>query len=130
MVLCVGTKGSAPIITVSPSSQHVNLLFDFHELTLFCKAVGASSYRWERQNGDIPTSTTGIDTNALTFFNLDPKSAGNYRCVVSNDHGSKATDYATINITGKVYIILRIKCRCHWTTGLEYVVPIRHMYLQ
>ena len=49
-------------------------------------------------------SATGIDTNVLTFFNLDPKFAGKYRCVVNNRHGSKATDYVTISITGKLDI--------------------------
>jgi len=103
-----GKSGRVPVFTVSPSSQDIALESDFVEVTLFCSAIGASSYRWERQNGDIPNIAIGIDTSALTFFNLDPKAAGNYRCVATNNHGSNYSDYATITITGKYASIMYI----------------------
>ena len=97
----VDVAGSIPVFTVSPKSHDIVLESDFVELTLLCSAIGAQSYRWQRQNGDIPSTATGIDTHILTFFNLEPKSAGKYQCVASNDYGSNVSDYATITITGK-----------------------------
>jgi len=71
-------------------------------------------------------SATGINTNILTFFNLDPKSAGKYRCVVNNHHGRKATDYAIISITGKLNILHYVEhgncILVDWVIGLGYVI--------
>ena len=97
----VDVAGSIPVFTVSPKSHDIVLESDFVELTLLCSAIGAQSYWWQRKNGDIPSTATGIDTHILTFFNLEPKSAGNYQCVASNDHEINVSDYATITITGK-----------------------------
>ena len=99
---CIGNAESVPDFTVLPSSQDIDLKSDFVEVTLLCSAHGASSYEWQRQGSDIPTTATGMNTNVLTFFTLDPKTAGNYQCKACNDHGCVSSDYATINITGNV----------------------------
>ena len=77
----------------------INLVNDNTNVSLTCKADGASSYNWERQN-DIPSDSTGVNTNILTLINLQPKDAGNYQCVATNASGSSESDYASIIVNG------------------------------
>ena len=89
-----------PRIITHPNSQVVTISRDTDHLSLTCEAIGATSYYWERQDGSIPSGATGINTNTLTIVNLTPEDAGNYRCVVSNNHGVEHSTFATINVTG------------------------------
>ena len=68
-----------------------------------CKADGASSYRWEKQNDFIPSSAIGVNTNTLTLINLRLRDAGRYRCIATNDSGSTGSDYATLTVKGMHY---------------------------
>ena len=90
------------VILVEPRSITIELFTNFTNHTLTCEADGASSYNWERQNGVIPSDSTGMNTNTLTLINLQPEDAGNYRCVATNASGSTPSDYAAITITGTV----------------------------
>ena len=69
-------------------------------MSLTCKADGASSYSWERQNDVVPFDSTGVNTNNLTLINVQPEDAGNYRCVATNTSGSRQSRYATATING------------------------------
>ena len=91
-----------PVILVEPISVTVELFTNFTNHTLTCEASGASSYSWERQNGVIPSDSTGVNTNTLTLINLQPEDAGSYRCVATNASGSTPSDYANITINGTV----------------------------
>ena len=89
-----------PTITTHPSSKVVNLTDDTVFLQLTCKAIGAKSYQWERQDGSIPFCATGASTNTLTLINLKATDAGNYRCIACGDTDQSFSNYASINIRG------------------------------
>ena len=80
----------------------IQLYSNFTNHTLTCEAYGASSYNWERQNDDIPSDSTGVNTNTLTLINLQPEDTGNYRCVATNASGSSFSNYANLTINGTV----------------------------
>ena len=79
----------------------INLANNYTNASLTCKAHGASSHIWERQNGDIPSDSTGVKTNILNLVNLQPKDAGNYRCVAINGTESIKSHYAMVTVLGK-----------------------------
>ena len=99
--------GSPPVITVHPMDAVIQLYSNFTNYTLTCEADEISSYsmmsyNWERQDGNISTDSTGVNTNALTLINLQPEDAGNYRCVATNASGSSESNYAHLTINGTV----------------------------
>ena len=72
-----------PTITFHPSNETV-FLTSYNEsinVTLTCMANDTSSYYWARQDGSIPLSATGIRTNTLTLYDVQPKDSGSYLCV-------------------------------------------------
>ena len=81
---------------MQPMDATIQLITNFTNHTLTCKADEASSYYWEKGN-DIILS----DSNILTLINLRPKDAGSYRCVATNAIGTSKSDYAIVTISGE-----------------------------
>ena len=96
-----------PSITLHPSNKIVFFGKQYVNHTLTCKANETSFYYWERQNGSIPSTSTGVDTNILTLFNVQPEDAGSYRCVayVCSSCGRSFSNYAVITFTGKPILV-------------------------
>ena len=87
----------------------IRLMNNYTNMSLTCKADGALSYNWERQNGVIPFDSTGVNTSTLTLINLQPEDADNYQCVAANASGSSESNYADIIISSKHVCILKVK---------------------
>ena len=89
-------------------------------VSLSCKANGATSYYWEKQNNNIPSNATGGNTNVLIIHYLQPDDAGNYRCVATNAFGSTFSQYATLVVNSKiVFYHMSVAMRsCYYTIGM------------
>ena len=88
------------MITKHPIDIDIELLTNFTNYTLTCKAVGTSSYTWERQDDIIPSDSTGVNTNTFTLISLQPRDSGNYRCLATNARGSSKSNYAIVTVSG------------------------------
>ena len=86
------SMNSSDDVIIKPHSESVNL-------TLSCMANEGSSYYWERENGDIPFDSIGVNTSNLTFIDIQTEDSGNCRCVVTNDCGvTSYSDYSTVTV--------------------------------
>ena len=91
-----------PQITTPPFSQAVTLVNNHQQHSLTCGAIGASSYSWQRQDGDISSSVTGVNTDTLKFNDLRLEDTGNYRCVaICKYTGYSFSNYSTLTIASK-----------------------------
>ena len=104
------TVGNSPVIAKNPISTFIIIRNNFTSISLTCEVGGASSYYWQRQHGNIPSRSTGINTNNLTIINLQLKDTGNYRCVGINGSGSIASEYATLTFEGTYMILCTYVC--------------------
>ena len=90
-----------PVNTKNPINIKITLVNNYTNASLTCKADGALSYVWEKQNDVIPSDSTGVKTNILNLVNLQPQDAGNYRCVATNATGSSKSHYAIVTVLSK-----------------------------
>ena len=74
---------------------------DSTSVTFVCMAYYALSYYWQRENGNIPPSAVGINSNSLTLHNILPPDSGYYQCVAVNDHFESHSNYAKFTVEGK-----------------------------
>ena len=89
------------MIILHPMDTRIRLVNNYTNVSLTCEENGALSYNWERQNDVIPSDSTGVNTSTLTLINLQPKDAGNYRCVATNASGSSESNYAAVTISSE-----------------------------
>ena len=77
--------------------------------TLTCKANGTleTSYYWEKQNGNIPVTSTGLRSNTFTLINVQLEDAGRYRCVAFDCSNCKRSfsHYVTVTVNGKLLFL-------------------------
>ena len=97
-----------PVITEHPTNIKITLVNNYTNASLTCKADGASSYIWEKQNDVVPSDSTGVENNILNLVNLQPQDAGNYRCVAINGSGSVKSHYAMVTVLGKCRVLILI----------------------
>ena len=91
-----------PEIVTHPIDDTIKLVTNNFNYSLTCEAFEATSYNWERQSGSIPFGAIGVNTSTMTFINLTPEDAGNYRCVATNPSGSSVSRYSQLTIQGKM----------------------------
>ena len=92
--------GGLPIITLSPQNQTVALFTGDESVTFTCLAEGEGLlYSWQRQGSQLPLSAT---THTLVISGVREEDSGNYQCIVRNGFGQVSSDYAALNVTGKV----------------------------
>ena len=78
---------------------------DSTSVTFVCMAYYASSYYWQRENGNIPSSAVGINSNSLTLYNVLPPDSGCYQCVAENGYDKTYSNYAKFAVEGKIITI-------------------------
>jgi len=93
--------GTKPRITRHPCDA---VFLRTSPLQLICEAEGATSYKWEKEDGNIPQHAGGVESNTLVFTTLRQLDVGNYRCVVTGDGESVYSNYAKVTI-GKLSIM-------------------------
>ena len=89
-----------PVITRNPTNTLLSLTSNFTNVSFVCEADGASSYYWERLDGSVSASATGVNTSSLIIINLRLNDAGYYRCVANNSGGSTKSKYAKLTLIG------------------------------
>ena len=70
-------------VTASPTNLTVTAL---NNVTLTCiPSFGATpdGYSWHRVNGDIPSQSSGQNTDTLTFHRVVPADEGEYYCMAT-----------------------------------------------
>ena len=98
-----------PEIVAHPLNDTIMLVTNNVNYSLTCDALGATFYNWERQTGSIPSGASGVNTTTLTFINVTPEDAGNYRCVATNPSGSSVSFYSRLTIRGKLMTLLKFE---------------------
>ena len=74
---------------------------------LFDKDHSHYAYTWIKKNDMIvPSRAQGINSSLLTIFNLKPKDARDYQCVVSNRTGRISSNFSSVDVIGKEYTFL------------------------
>ena len=92
-----------PVITKTPINQTVTLFSNNQTQSFTCEADRVSSYHWRRtDNKNIPYTVIGVNTNNLTFANLQPSDAGEYQCVATCEFTgtNNYSAYATLSFKG------------------------------
>lgn len=83
-----------------------------------------SVYLWHKQNGNISSSATGVNSSILSLVNLQLSDAGNYRCEVTTDCGASYSNYGTITVIGKKMILHIIYLSKHTLLSLVDLILI------
>ncbi|XP_053320820.1 intercellular adhesion molecule 5-like [Spea bombifrons] len=101
--LIVQYKPSPPVVTVAPSAEIRNG-YPFN-LTCESDALPASEYRWSLPPDAVVISSS--DNSSITITHSTSSHGGEYRCEVSNKHGS-ATASVNVQITDNTWLIALI----------------------
>ena len=91
-----------------PSPQTVDLT---QTATFTCSATGYNvTYEWRIGKRQFPSKVTGINTNTLVISDVRSSDDDTYRCVASNEGGSRGAggnqNAARLTVTGMTMMML------------------------
>ena len=68
--------------------------------TVVATGPGTLTYQWQKNQVNLTNGGhyAGVTTSTLTITSADNTDAGNYRCVVSNAHGSATSNQASLTV--------------------------------
>lgn len=89
-----------PQIYTHPVDITVEVNNESTSVTFVCMADEASSYFWERENGNIPSNAEGVNSSSLLLHNILPHDNGRYQCVAENKNGKTYSNFAVLTVTG------------------------------
>ena len=93
-----------PQIYVHPMNKTIKVDNGSTSVNFVCMAYYASSYYWQRENDNIPSSAVGINSNSLTLHNVLPPDSGCYQCVAENEHGKTYSNCAKFTVEGTIQL--------------------------
>jgi len=84
-------------------------MFGNETVTFHCAADGERlSYLWHRQDLELPQHAIGNTTDTLVIRGVTEEDSGNYQCSVSNRFGTVSSDHATLIVTGRACMYIRL----------------------
>lgn len=88
-----------PVITQDPVGLSVDA-GDSAVFTVLASGTPPLNYRWQRDQVNLfdGTNISGAATHTLELSSVQPSDAGEYRCVVTNAHGSAASAAAMLDV--------------------------------
>ena len=96
-----------------PSSS-INLAVNNFNLSMVCYPEDSGFYyKWEKQNGTLPSRAQGIYSSHLVIFNLRAEDAGNYQCIYSNTTGKISSMYRMLTVEGMICTCMVIYTHYH-----------------
>ena len=97
-------------VEANPSSTTVDALND---VTLTCQTssplIMPSQYSWFRINGDIPSSSSGQNTNTLTLRNVVSADEGEYYCIAALSRHCARSNNVMVSVRGKRNVLCAVK---------------------
>ena len=88
-------------VTVSPASSTVTALNDV-TLTCIPSSDGIYGFSWHRVNGDLPSQSSGQNTDTLTIHRVVPADEGEYYCIaVQFGHHCAVSNNVMVTVEGK-----------------------------
>ena len=104
----LSTAVQRPGMVMRLSPQSVDLT---QTATLTCSATGYNvTYEWRIGKRQFPSKVTGINTNILVIPDVRSSDENTYRCVVSNEGGSRGAtgsrSVVRLTVTGMTMMML------------------------
>ena len=83
------------------------------DVTLNCRASGkpAPVVKWARVGKLMPDGSSEIESDVVTFSNVNRKHAGTYRCTADNGHGREASKTVEVAVEYRWVPFFEIFCQ-------------------
>ena len=79
-----------------------------NDVTLTCTPITTSlvpdDYSWYRVDGDVPSHSSGQNSNKLTIHRIFPSDEGNYYCIATMFGHCAKSNTVTVIVEGKVMV--------------------------